>query len=397
MPPLSQTDIPGYPCRGGKVRDVYDLGDRLVIIATDRISAFDWILPTPIPDKGRVLTAMTLFWLDFLKVPNHLLSTDVRVLPQPFVALADILEGRTMLVRKAEVVPIECVVRGYLAGSGWKEYRKTGTVCGLKIPPCLIECQQLPEPIFTPATKAESGHDENISFEKMTRTTGKPLAEELRRRSLDSYRRAAEYARTKGIVLADTKFEWGRLPTGGLILIDEVLTPDSSRFWPLDSYHPGSNPPSFDKQFVRDWLETCGWDKNSPPPPLPDEVVAKTRAKYLEAHERVAGRKLTKSGAIMFTIQYAEGVYVDLKELSAKERATILDNMDEQLQHEPNKETRNKKMMPGLKPPWEYEEPLWELRIGEYRVFYDLNEETKRVTIRAIRQKPPHKQTEDIL
>lgn len=292
MAPLSQTDIPGYPCRRGKVRDVYDLGDHLIIIATDRISAFDWILPTPIPDKGRILTGMTLFWLDFLKVPNHLLSTDVRALPQPFAAQASDLQGRTMLVRKAEVVPIEFVVRGYLAGSGWKEYRKTGTVCGLKIVPGLTESQQLPEPIFTPATKAESGHDENISFEEMIRTTGKPLGEELRRRSLDIYRRAADFARCKGIVLADTKFEWGRLPTGELILIDEVLTPDSSRFWPLDSYRPGSNPPSFDKQFVRDWLETCGWDKNSPPPTLPDEVVAKTRGKYLEAFERLTGRKL---------------------------------------------------------------------------------------------------------
>lgn len=197
-----------------------------------------------------------------------------------------------MLVKKAEVVPIECVVRGYLAGSGWKEYRRSGTVCGLKIAPGLVECQQLPEAVFTPSTKAETGHDENISFEEMTKTTGSKLADELRQRSLDVYNRAADYARGRGIVLADTKFEWGRVPGGELILIDEVLTPDSSRFWPLDSYRPGQNPPSYDKQFVRDWLETSGWDKNSSPPELPAAVVEKTRAKYLEAHERLTGKAL---------------------------------------------------------------------------------------------------------
>lgn len=291
-PPLLQSQITEFPCRRGKVRDVYDLGDKLVIVATDRISAFDWVLPTGIPDKGRVLTGMTLFWLDFLKVPNHLLGTDVKKMPAPFAAQADALQGRTMLVRKAEVVPIECVVRGYLAGSGWKEYRKSGTVCGLKIAPGLVECQQLPEALFTPSTKAETGHDENISFEVMTKTTGEKLGNELRQRSLDVYRRGADYARGRGIVLADTKFEWGRVPSGDLILIDEVLTPDSSRFWPLDSYRPGSNPPSYDKQFVRDWLETSGWDKNSPPPELPAGVVEKTRAKYLEAHERLTGKAL---------------------------------------------------------------------------------------------------------
>lgn len=291
-PPLLQSDIPGFPCRRGKVRDVYDLGDRLVIIATDRISAFDWVLPTPIPDKGHVLTSLTLFWIDHLKVPNHLLSTDVRTLEKPFAEQTAILQGRTMLVRKTQVVPIECVVRGYLAGSGWKEYRRSGTVCGLKMPAGLLECQALPEPIFTPATKAESGHDENISFEEMARITGRSVAEELRRRSLDIYARAAQYASGRGILLADTKLEWGRLPSGELILIDEVLTPDSSRFWPLASYRPGANPPSFDKQFVRDWLEQSGWNKNSPPPPLPVDVVEKTRAKYLEAHERLTGSPL---------------------------------------------------------------------------------------------------------
>jgi phosphoribosylaminoimidazole-succinocarboxamide synthase len=290
--PLLQSQVPGIPCRRGKVRDVYDLGDRLVIVATDRISAFDWVLPTGIPDKGRVLTALTLCWLDYLKVPNHLLGTDPAAMGPAFAARSEELAGRSMLVRKTTVVPVECVVRGYLAGSGWKEYRAAGTVCGLPLPSGLQNCQQLPEPVFTPSTKEESGHDQNISFEQMTSLTGAALADELRRRSLDVYGRAAEYARQRGILIADTKFEWGTLPGGELILIDEVLTPDSSRFWPADEYRPGGNPPSFDKQFVRDWLETTDWDKNSPPPPLPDEVVQRTRAKYLEALERLTGRSL---------------------------------------------------------------------------------------------------------
>jgi phosphoribosylaminoimidazole-succinocarboxamide synthase len=290
--PLLQSQVPGYPCRRGKVRDIYDLGDRLVIIATDRISAFDWVLPTGIPDKGRVLTGLTRFWLDFLKVPNHLLSMDVAAMGPAFAAQADVLQGRTMLVRKTQVVPIECVVRGYLAGSGWKEYRRSGTVCGIALPAGLQESQQLPEPIFTPSTKEESGHDINISFERMVEITGPAVAEELRQRSIDVYRRTGEYARGKGILIADTKFEWGKLPDGKLILIDEVLTPDSSRFWPLDQYRAGSSPPSFDKQFVRDWLETTDWDKNSPPPELPAEVVTRTREKYLEAYERVTGQPL---------------------------------------------------------------------------------------------------------
>jgi phosphoribosylaminoimidazole-succinocarboxamide synthase len=290
--PLLQSQVPGIPCRRGKVRDVYDLGDRLVIVATDRISAFDWVLPTGIPDKGRVLTALTLFWLEYLGVPNHLLGTDTAAMGPAFAARADELAGRSMLVRKTTVVPVECVVRGYLAGSGWKEYRAAGTVCGLPLPPGLQNCQQLPEPVFTPSTKEESGHDQNISFEQMTSITGAALADELRRRSLDVYGRAAEYARQRGILIADTKFEWGTLPGGELILIDEVLTPDSSRFWPADEYRPGDNPPSFDKQFVRDWLETTDWDKNRPPPPLPDDVVQRTRAKYLEALQRLTGRSL---------------------------------------------------------------------------------------------------------
>lgn len=290
--PLLQSEIAGYPCRRGKVRDVYDLGDRLVIVATDRISAFDWVLPTGIPDKGRVLTGLTLFWLETLAVANHLLSADVLQMPAPFAAQSRLLAGRTMLVRKTEVVPIECVARGYLAGSGWKEYRTTGRICGLALPSDLQESQQLPEPIFTPATKAESGHDENITFEQMTTVTGADAAGELRARTLSCYRRAADFARARGILIADTKFEWGRLPGGELILIDEVLTPDSSRFWPLASYQVGKTPPSFDKQFVRDWLETTGWDKNSPPPALPEAVVARTREKYLEAYERLVGRPL---------------------------------------------------------------------------------------------------------
>jgi phosphoribosylaminoimidazole-succinocarboxamide synthase len=289
MSVLLRSDVLGYPCRRGKVRDVYDLGDKLVIVATDRISAFDWVLPTGIPDKGSALTGLTLFWLDYLRVPNHLLEVDPQKMPAVFAERARDLAGRSMLVHKAEVVPIECVVRGYLAGSGWKEYQTTGKVCGVPLPPGLQQSQQLPEPIFTPATKEETGHDINISFEEMVRITGRELAEELRERSLDIYRRAADYARGKGIIIADTKFEWGKLPGGRIILIDEVLTPDSSRFWPADQYRPGMSPPSYDKQFVRDWLETTNWDKNSPPPALPPDIVAKTREKYLEACQRLRG------------------------------------------------------------------------------------------------------------
>jgi phosphoribosylaminoimidazole-succinocarboxamide synthase len=288
-PPLLQSDIPGFPCRRGKVRDVYDLGDRLVIVASDRISAFDWVLPTPIPDKGRLLTGLTRFWLGHLGVANHFLSDDVTAMGPAFAAHAAILRGRSMLVRKTTVVPVECVVRGYVAGSGWKEYRTSGSVCGIALPPGLQECQLLPEPIFTPATKEESGHDINISQAQMAATTGAAVAAELKERSIDVYRRAAAFAQTRGILIADTKFEWGHLPGGELLLIDEVLTPDSSRFWPQGSYRPGRNPPSFDKQFVRDWLETTSWDKNSPPPELPPDVVARTRDKYVEAYRRLTG------------------------------------------------------------------------------------------------------------
>jgi phosphoribosylaminoimidazole-succinocarboxamide synthase len=290
--PLLQSHVHGVPCRRGKVRDVYDLGDKLVIVATDRISAFDWVLPTGIPDKGRVLTQLTLFWLEYLKVPNHLLATDVKQMGPAFAERTEVLTGRSMLVRKAKVVPVECVARGYLAGSGWKEYRRDSKVCGVPLLSGLQESQQLPEPIFTPATKEETGHDINIPFEQMAEIAGKTVAEELRRRSLEVYGKAAQYAQGRGIIIADTKFEWGQLPNGELILIDEVLTPDSSRFWPRDQYRPGTSPPSFDKQFVRDWLETTGWDKNSPPPAAPADVVAKTREKYLEAYERLTGKKL---------------------------------------------------------------------------------------------------------
>jgi phosphoribosylaminoimidazole-succinocarboxamide synthase len=285
--PLLRSEIPGVPVRRGKVRDVYDLGDRLVIVATDRLSAFDWVLPTPIPGKGRILTALTLFWLDFLRVPNHLLSTNVKAMGEPFAARSDLLTGRTMLVRKTKVVPFECVVRGYLAGSGWKDYRSTRSVCGVSLPAGLSEAERLQDPIFTPATKADSGHDENVPFDVMRRGIGATLAADLREKSLTVYRLASGHATNRGIILADTKLEWGTLADGTVLLIDEVLTPDSSRFWPADQYKIGTSPPSFDKQYVRDWLESTGWDKQSPPPPLPPEVVEKTAAKYREAFERL--------------------------------------------------------------------------------------------------------------
>ncbi len=290
MTVLLRSDVPGVPCRRGKVRDVYDLGDRLVLVATDRISAFDHVLPTGIPDKGRVLTALTLFWLDWLGVPNHLLGTDLSAMGPAFAERDAELRGRSCLVRKARVVPVECVVRGYLAGSGWKEYQATGAVCGIALPSGLSLAQELPEPLFTPATKVEHGHDQNISFARMAELVGAGLAEDLRRRSLDVYTRARRYAAGKGILLADTKFEWGLTEDDQVLLVDEVLTPDSSRFWPADGYRVGTSPPSFDKQFVRDYLETTGWDKNSEPPALPDDVVRRTRNKYVEAYERLTGR-----------------------------------------------------------------------------------------------------------
>jgi phosphoribosylaminoimidazole-succinocarboxamide synthase len=286
---LLHCEIPGFPAKSGKVREVFDLGDRLAIVATDRISAFDWIMPTGIPGKGILLTAMTRFWLDHLDIPNHLISMDVAALPPAFQPSAAELAGRTMIVKKARVVPFECVARGYLAGSGWKEYQKSGTVCGIPLPSGLKECEKLPNPIFTPATKAESGHDINVGFEELAEAVGRDLAADLRDRTLDVYNRAAEYAEFRGIILADTKLEWGQLPDGEVILIDEVLTPDSSRFWPAETYRPGGSPPSFDKQYLRDWLETTGWDKSSPPPELPAEIVERTAAKYREAMERLTG------------------------------------------------------------------------------------------------------------
>jgi phosphoribosylaminoimidazole-succinocarboxamide synthase len=285
---LTTTQLERYPVRRGKVRDIYDLGQRLLLVTTDRISAFDWVLPSGIPDKGRVLTQMSAFWFEMLGEPNHLISADVHEFGLPADTDLESLDGRSMLVRKTEVVPIECVVRGYLSGSGWKEYRQSGTVCGVRLPLGLRESERLPEPIFTPATKEESGHDINISFEQMSARVGEKLSKELRERSLRIYRRGAEHALEKGILIADTKFEWGQIG-GELILIDEVLTPDSSRFWPANEYVPGRSPPSFDKQFVRDWLETTSWDKNSRPPALPDDVVNRTREKYVEAYERVTG------------------------------------------------------------------------------------------------------------
>lgn len=284
---LLETSLPDIPVRRGKVRDIYDFGDRLLFVATDRISAFDWVLPNGIPDKGRVLTQLSRVWFDRLDVPNHLLSMNPADVPLPEGVDVESLAGRSMVVKKTEVVPIECVARGYLAGSGWKEYRETQTVCGIQLPAGLVESSQLPEPIFTPATKAEAGHDINISFEETSACIGRELAETLRDRSLEIYRQAAEYARTRGIILADTKFEFGRLGDE-ILLIDEVLTPDSSRFWPADEYEPGRSQRSFDKQFVRDWLETTGWDKNSPPPAMPEEIIHQTRAKYIEAYELLA-------------------------------------------------------------------------------------------------------------
>lgn len=284
------SDIPGVPVRRGKVRDIYDFGDRLLFIASDRISAFDWVLPTGIPDKGRVLTQMSEMWFQRLNVPNHLLTMELDALPLPRGVDREPLAGRSMVVRKCQVVPIECVVRGYLSGSGWKEYRRDGTVCGIALPAGLRESAQLPEPIFTPATKAESGHDVNIPFETMCDTIGRPRAEQLRTLSLDLYRRGAEFALTQGLIIADTKFEFG-ITDDEVLLIDEVLTPDSSRFWPVDQYEPGHSQPSFDKQFVRDWLESTDWDKNSEPPPLPDDIVARTRAKYIEAYRKLVGQE----------------------------------------------------------------------------------------------------------
>jgi phosphoribosylaminoimidazole-succinocarboxamide synthase len=289
---VHETHLEGLTVRRGKVRDVYDLGDQLLIVATDRISAYDVIMPTPIPDKGRLLTGLSLWWFDFLKgiTPNHLVTADVGRMGPVAQAHAAELTGRSMLCRKANVFQVECVVRGYLAGSGWREYQKAQTVCGIPLPAGLKQCDRLPEPIFTPSTKAATGHDENISFEQSAGILGPDVARTLRDRSIAVYQKAAEYARGRGILIADTKFEWGEAD-GRIILVDEVLTPDSSRFWPADTYEPGHDQPSFDKQFLRNWLDTLDWNKTPPGPVLPDDIVAKTRAKYVEAYERLTGRK----------------------------------------------------------------------------------------------------------
>ena len=282
--------ITEYPLfRRGKVRDVYDLGEHLLIVASDRISAFDVILPTPIPDKGRILTQISLFWFEFLKEPCHLVTANVSEFPAALRPYSDWLRGRSMLVKKAARFDVECVVRGYLAGSGWKDYSKTGSVCGLKLPPGLRQSCKLEPPLFTPAAKNDVGHDENISFETMAGMTGEGVAEKLRERSLGIYRRARDFALTHGVILADTKFEFGEVG-GEIIVIDEVLTPDSSRFWPAADYAEGRDQKSFDKQYLRDYLETLDWDKTYPGPELPSEVVHNTRNKYLEAYRLLTGK-----------------------------------------------------------------------------------------------------------
>jgi len=288
---VRETNLVGLDVRRGKVRDIYDLGNRLLIVATDRISAYDVIMPTAIPDKGRILTALSLFWFDFFSdvTPNHLITADVAEMGPEAQTQADALEGRTMLCHKANVFGVECVVRGYLAGSGWREYQAHGTVCGIELPGGLRQCDRLPEPIFTPATKAESGHDENISFEQAKEIIGDETATTLRDRSIAVYQKAADYARERGLILSDTKFEWGEAD-GRIILVDEVLTPDSTRFWPADEYEPGHDQPSFDKQFLRNYLNTLDWDKTPPGPDLPDDIVVRTRAKYVEAYERLTGK-----------------------------------------------------------------------------------------------------------
>jgi phosphoribosylaminoimidazole-succinocarboxamide synthase len=296
--PLLSTSLPGIaPLRSGKVRDLYDAGEHLLIVATDRISAFDYVLGSGIPEKGKVLNQLSAFWFDLTRpmVANHVVTTKAEEFPAPFSAHAAILGGRSMLVRRTEVVPIECVVRGYLVGSGWAEYRKSGTVCGIQLPPGLREADRLPQPIFTPSTKAESGHDINISKDEAGRLVGRDLIEQLEQLSLKVYGIGATHAETRGIIVADTKFEFGVREQNGrreILLIDEVLTPDSSRFWPADQYAPGGSQPSFDKQFVRDYLEQIRWNKQPPVPSLPEDVIVRTREKYVEALRRLAGHDL---------------------------------------------------------------------------------------------------------
>ena len=292
---VSMTEFKDLKLKGrGKVRDIYDFGDRLLIVATDRISAFDVVMPNPIPDKGRVLTQLSRFWFDLMKeiVPNHLISTEAEDFPKECRTYQMMLKDRSMLVVKTDVLPIECVARGYLSGSGWEEYKKTGKVCGISLPKGLQESSKLEEPIFTPATKAEIGlHDENISFERVEKIVGEKMAQQLRSLSLAIYKKARDFAENRGILIADTKMEFGT-KDGKLLLIDELLTPDSSRFWPKDGYKPDGPQKSFDKQFLRDYLLSLKWDKSPPAPPLPEEIIQKTRGKYLEAYERLVGRPL---------------------------------------------------------------------------------------------------------
>jgi len=293
-PVLLKTDLAGVERHGsGKVRDVYRVDVKLLIVATDRISAFDYILPTGIPDKGRVLTQLSIFWFDFLRdlTPTHFLTADINEYPKSLAGFADQLEGRSMLVKRANMIEIECVARGYISGSGWKEYQQQGTVCGIRLPAGLRESEKLPEPIFTPATKAQTGHDENVSFEHVVSLIGEDLSKRLRDLTLAIYDRAAKYAETKGIIIADTKFEFGFVGDE-LVLGDEVLTPDSSRFWPAETYKAGGAQFSFDKQYVRDYLESIHWNKQPPAPPLPPEVAAKTGEKYREAYRILTGRPL---------------------------------------------------------------------------------------------------------
>jgi phosphoribosylaminoimidazole-succinocarboxamide synthase len=297
--PLLQTELPGFTLwRRGKVRDVYDLGDRLLIVTTDRLSAFDVVLPTGIPGKGAVLTQLSLFWFRHLAdlMPNHVITADVDEYGPALAAHRSQLEGRSMIVTKTEPLPVECVVRGYLVGSGWKDYRASGAVCGIPLPPGLAESERLEPALFTPSTKAEVGHDQNISFGEVERMLGPERAAQVRDKSLAIYERARAHAETRGILLADTKFEFG-VREGRLLWIDEALTPDSSRFWPKDGYQPGRSQPSFDKQYVRDYLETLDWNKQPPGPPLPEEVVRRTSEKYFEAYARLTGQTVSADGA----------------------------------------------------------------------------------------------------
>jgi phosphoribosylaminoimidazole-succinocarboxamide synthase len=292
---LLETSIPYLKLHNkGKVREIFEIDGNLLLVATDRISAFDVILPNGIPHKGKVLTQMSEFWFELIGelTENHLITTSIDEIDKITEEDRDLLRGRSMLVKKVDVIPVECIVRGYIAGSGWKDYKKNNAICGISLPGDLKESDKLPEPIFTPSTKAESGHDENISFEEAVNITGRELAEEIRQKSIAIYKKASEYALTKGIIISDTKFEWGKYGDK-VILIDEVLTPDSSRFWPLESYSPGKPQPSFDKQFVRDYLESCGWDKNPPPPSLPEDIIRTTSEKYLEAYTKLTGKEIS--------------------------------------------------------------------------------------------------------